>query len=62
MRRFLPVLCVPVLLLGGSVPKTGPTAIQGAIPQTGRVPVLVELFTSDACAICPAAGEVVRTL
>jgi hypothetical protein len=24
--------------------------------------VLVELFTSDACAICPAAGEVVRAL
>jgi len=62
MRRFLTILCVPALLLGGSVPKTGPTLIQGAIPQVGRVPVLVELFTSDACAICPAAGEVVRTL
>jgi len=62
MRWFLPVVCVPVLLLGGSVPKTGPAPIQGAIPQVGRVPVLVELFTSDACAICPAAGEVVRTL
>lgn len=45
-----------------SVPKTAPSAIQGAIPPTGRVPVLVELFTSDACAICPAAGDVLRTL
>ncbi len=62
MRRFLPILCLPALLLGASVPKPGSSAIQGAIPQVGRVPVLVELFTSDACAICPAAGDVVRAL
>jgi hypothetical protein len=62
MRWFLSIVCLPAVLLGGSVPKTELSAVQGAIPQNGRVPVLVELFTSDACAICAAAGEVVRTL
>jgi len=72
MRRILPILCWPVLVLstcvlvvsvfGASVPKVAPAVIQGAIPQTPPVPVLVELFTSDACATCAAAGDVLRTL
>ena len=62
MRGFLPILCLPVLalpawVLGASVPEVAPLPVQGVIPQAGRVPVLVELFTYKACTICPAAGE-----
>src|SRR5260370_31728448 len=69
MLLCLPVLCLiacivgtPVLVVGASVPKVAPLAIPGAVPQAERVPVLVELFTSESCAACSAAGDVVRSL
>ena len=67
MQRYLPIFCLAIVAVGvpaggASVPKVLPLAIPGAPPHPDRVPVLVELFTAEACATCPAAGDVLRTL
>ena len=67
MRVRLPIPCLvfaggALLSLAASVPKVVVQPAPGAAAAAERVPVLVELFTYDACTACPAAGDVLRTL
>ena len=36
--------------------------VQSELPNSARVPVLVELFTAEGCSICPPADDTLRAL
>lgn len=56
---LLPVVAVATGLALASRPKPAPVAPS---PRAARVPVVVELFTSEGCSSCPAADAALREL
>ena len=51
-----------LLLLLPILATIGPVRQPGAVPPPTRIPVVVELFTSEGCSSCPAADAALREL
>jgi hypothetical protein len=57
------LVCSAIFVMAsGAHRRTGDGAGKTALPDAGRTPVLVELFTSEGCSSCPPADELLRTL